>query len=70
MISQIMEVFTAILTWFGTALTTASNVFYDGTLNDGAGGLTVIGIVSILTLGIGVITLVLAWVRNVIKGGN
>lgn len=70
MISQIMEVFTAILTWFGTALTTASNVFYDATLNDGAGGLTVIGIVSILTLGIGVITLVLAWVRNVIKGGN
>lgn len=70
MIGQIMEVFTAILNWFGDALTTASGVFYDAALNEGAGGLTVIGIVSILTLGIGVITLVLAWVRNVIKGGN
>lgn len=70
MIADIMEVFTAILNWFGDALTTATNVFYDATANSGEGGLTVIGIVSILTLGIGVITLVLAWVRNVIKGGN
>lgn len=70
MIADIMEVFTAILNWFGDALTTATSVFYDATANSGEGGLTVIGIVSILTLGIGVITLVLAWVRNVIKGGN
>lgn len=70
MIEAVMSVFTAILNWFGDALETATAVFWDVAANDGAGGLTVIGVVSILTLGIGVITLVFAWVRNVIKGGN
>lgn len=64
-ISSVMSVFTAILEWFGDSLEVASGVFYDATT-----GLTLIGTVSVLTLGIGVITLVLAWVRNVIKGGN
>ena len=70
MISSVMEVFTSVLSWFGTALATASTVFFDPTLNDGNGGLTMIGTVAVLTLGIGVITLVLAWVRNIVKGGN
>lgn len=62
-ISSIMTVLTAILEWFGTALETASGVFYNAET-----GLTLIGVTSVLTLGIGIITLVLAWVRSVIKG--
>lgn len=62
-ISTVMAVFTAILEWFGTALETASAVFYNAET-----GLTLIGVVSLLTFGIGVITLVLGWIRGAIKG--
>lgn len=62
-ISSVMAVFTAILEWFGTAFETASGLFYNS-----ESGLTLIGVVSVLTLGIGVVTLVFGWIRSIIKG--
>lgn len=60
-ISSVMEVFTAILTWFQTSMTTVSNLFYSD------GNLTLIGVMAILGLGIGVFTVVVGIIRSLIK---
>lgn len=62
-ISSVMAVFTAILEWFGTAFQTASGLFYNSET-----GLTFVGVVTVLTLGIGIVTLVFGWIRSLIKG--
>lgn len=62
-ISSVMAVFTAILGWFEEAFTTASAIFYNAET-----GLTLIGVCAVLTLGVGIVTLVLGWLRSIIKG--
>lgn len=60
-IGAVMAVFTAILTWFQTSMTTVSNLFY------AEGELTLIGVMAVLGLGIGVFTVVVAIIRSLIK---
>lgn len=61
-ITSIMAVFTAILEWFGDAFGAVTSLFYDAET-----GLTFIGVVSVLTLGIAVFTLVIGWIRGLIR---
>lgn len=61
-ISSIMAVFTAILEWFSSAFESVTSLFYNTET-----GLTFIGVVSVLTLGIAVFTLVIGWIRGLIR---
>lgn len=60
-IGSVMEVFTAILTWFQTSMTTVSTLFYS------EGKFTLIGVMAILGLGISAFNVVVAIVRSLIK---
>lgn len=61
-ITAIMEVFTAILNWFGSAFSTVTALFYDA-----ESGLTFVGVVACLTLGVALFTLVAGWIRGLIR---
>lgn len=61
-ISSIMDVFSAILEWFADAFEAVTAMFYSAET-----GLTFIGVVSVLTLGIAVFTLVIGWIRGLIR---
>lgn len=61
-ITPIMQVFTAILEWFGDAFATVTGLFYD-TQN----GLTFVGVVACLTLGVALFTLIAGWIRGLIR---
>lgn len=67
-ITSIFNVFTEILEWFGDALGTVSAVFYTPGAGEAAGEPTFIGYVTLITFGIGLTTLVLAWVRSLMRG--
>lgn len=57
-----LAVFTAVIQWFGTALGTVTSIFYAN------GELTIIGVPVVITFAIAVTTLVIAWVRSVMRG--
>lgn len=61
-ITAIMEVFTAILSWFGSAFSTVTALFYDAET-----GLTFVGVVACLTFGVALFTLVAGWIRGLIR---
>lgn len=61
-ITAIMEVFTSILNWFGDAFTTVTGLFYQAET-----GLTFVGVVACLTLGVALFTLVAGWIRGLIR---
>ena len=61
-ISSIMDVFSAILEWFGEAFESVTALFYNAET-----GLTFVGVVSVLTLGIAVFTLVIGCIRGLIR---
>lgn len=61
-ITAIMEVFTAILNWFGSAFSTVTALFYDA-----ESGLTFVGVVACLTFGVALFTLVAGWIRGLIR---
>lgn len=63
-VDAIFAVFTKILDWFIASLGSVSTVFYA----DGA--LTFIGTITIVGLGIALVTLVLAWVRSLLARGS
>lgn len=62
MIAHIMEVFTAIVNWFADAFASVTSLFYVADT-----GLTFVGVVSLVTLGIAVFTLILGWIRGLIR---
>lgn len=61
-ISAIMDVFSSILAWFTEAFESVTALFYNAET-----GLTFVGVVSVLTLGIAVFTLVIGWIRGLIR---
>ena len=62
-VESVLNVFTLILEWFTTALSSVSSIFYAAET-----GLTFIGTVSVIGLGIGVILMVIAMIRGLLKG--
>lgn len=65
-LSSIFDVFSGVTDWFVDALSSATELFY--TTGTGGGELTLIGYVTIIGFAIAVATMVLAWVRSVIRG--
>ena len=61
-VSSIFAVFTEILNWFTTTLSTVGNVFYTADK-----GLTFIGTLSVIGLGIGVVLLVFNMLKGLIR---
>lgn len=61
-VTAIMEVFTAILNWFGSAFSTVTALFYNT-----ESGLTFVGVVACLTFGVALFTLVAGWIRGLIR---
>lgn len=60
-LTAIMNVFTAILAWFGDAFSTVTELFY------AENSLTFVGVVSLITLGVALFTLVAGWIRGLIR---
>lgn len=58
--TAIVEVWTAITTWFATSIGSLVDIFY----TDGA--FTILGILALVTFGIGVVTLVFRYVQGLI----
>lgn len=61
-VSSIFAVFTEIFNWFTTTLTTVGNIFYTTDK-----GLTFIGTLSVIGLGIGVVLLVFNMLKGLIR---
>lgn len=61
-VTAIFAVFTSILDWFVESLGSVSTLFYT------TDGLTFIGTCTIITFGIGIITMVVAMVRSLLRG--
>lgn len=64
MLTDILAVFTSIGTWFVSIFNTIVGLFYDST---GDGGLTFIGTITIIGLGIAVILLVINWLKSLMR---
>ncbi len=62
-ISSIFAVFTAIIEWFVTAMSSVSAIFYNS-----ESGLTFVGTVSVIGFSIAVVLLVIAMIRSLLKG--
>ena len=62
-VSSIFEIFTEILEWFSTALSSISTLFYSP-----EAGLTFVGTLTVIGLGIGVVTMIIAMIRSLLKG--
>lgn len=61
-LTLVMQVFTAILDWFGDAFATVTEIFW---ANNEA---TVLGIMAFVTFAVAIFTLVLNYVLSLIKG--
>lgn len=61
-ISAIMAVFTAVVEWFGDVFTAVTALFYNAET-----GLTFVGVTAFITLAVAVFTLVLGWIRGLIR---
>ena len=61
-VSSIFAVFTEILNWFTTTLGSVGNIFYTAEK-----GLTFIGTLSVIGLGIGVVLLVVNMLKSLIR---
>lgn len=65
-LTQILENFTEIGEWFVSIINIIIGLFW--TTAEGGGSLTVLGVLAIITLGIGLITMVIAMIRSFFKG--
>lgn len=69
-VTEIIQAITAWVTGFiGAVVDSVSGItalFWDTTLNSGAGGLTLVGVLAVMGLGIGLVTLGIAFVRRLI----
>lgn len=65
-VEALLAIFTAVATNFVSLINTITGIFW--TTGADGGSLTVIGGAALVALGIGVISMVIAMVRSVIKG--
>lgn len=63
-ITSITAVFTAMASWFVSTLNSVSELFFNS--NDGT--LTLIGTVTIIGFAIAITTMLLAWIRSLLRG--
>lgn len=63
MIGSITEVWTSIMTWVTTSLGGVQDVFYT-TAADGAGELTFLGVLAVISVAIGIVFLLIGVVQN------
>lgn len=60
-IESVFAVFTAIIDWFVTAISSVSGIFY------GAAGLTFLGVLTLCALGIAIVLLLVNLVRSYLR---
>lgn len=60
-VSSILSIMTSVLTWFVDSLETVTTIFYSSE------GLTFIGGITVLGFAIGLVTMVIAMVRSLLK---
>lgn len=65
-LTQILGVFTEVGEWFVSIINVIIGLFW--TTSETGGSLTVLGTLAIITLGIGLITMVIAMIRSFFKG--
>lgn len=59
--TAIVEIWTAIVSWFVSSITSIVDIFYT------EGEFTIIGVLALATFGIGLVTLVIRYVQGFIK---
>ena len=64
MIEAFVGVWGEIMSFIVTIFTNMSQVFWDTTANDGAGGLTFVGIMAIIMAGVALVLLVFNLIRS------
>lgn len=64
MVEAFVGVWGEIMSFFVTIFTNISQVFWDTTANEGAGGLTFVGIMAIIMAGVALILLVFNLIRS------
>lgn len=63
-ITALTAVFDAVMTWIITAVQSVISVFYVTPTNDGAGGLTFLGVLALVALAISIFFLLVGLIQN------
>lgn len=69
MLTNIGDVITAVITWIVNLFSSITPIFYDSTLNSGAGGFTFVGYLLIIAFGITCVWVVLQFVKKLVRRG-
>lgn len=65
----ISDVVSAVVQWIIDLFTSVSGLFWDTTLNSGAGGFTFIGVLLLVAFGLSMVWVVINFIRSLVKRG-
>lgn len=64
MIEAITAVWTSILTWLSTSFGSLESLFWTAPTSGGTGSLTFLGILAVVSVGIGVVMMIIGVIQN------